>query len=91
MWLVEDRIIPASEGWVAWKEESAQLELARDSDGKRRLQHVRYSAACTVCAASIELLYAQGANKRRIVGCCTEAPQDHVFSFDRVLKTGIRL
>jgi hypothetical protein len=90
-WLLDDRIIPASETWVAWSEELGQLELTEDEGKKRRLQLVRYSAVCPVCADTIELRYSQGPNRRRLVGCCNEAPHDHVFSFDRILRTGHRL
>lgn len=91
MWLVEDRIIPATEAWVGWNEESAQLELAKDSDKQRRLQLVRYTAVCPICAGTIELRYSQGPNRRRLLGCCNEAPHEHVFTFDRVLRRGRRL
>jgi hypothetical protein len=91
VWLLDDRIILASESWVAWSEEISQLELTKDEEEKRRLQLVRYSAVCPVCAGTIELRYSQGPNRRRLVGCCNEAPHDHVFSFDRILRTGFRL
>jgi hypothetical protein len=91
LWLVEDRIALATELWVGWNEETAQLELARDENKRRRLQLVRYSAVCPICAGTVELRYSQGPNRRRLLGCCDEAPQEHVFSFDRVLRTGRRL
>lgn len=91
MWLLEDRIIPATELWVAWNEENAQLELATDEFGHRRLQLVRYTAVCPVCAGTLELRYSQGPNSRRLLGCCTEAPHDHVFSFDRISRLGSRI
>ena len=90
-WLLEDRIIHARDLWVAWSEESAQLELTKDEKGLRRLQLVRYTAVCPVCSGTVELRYAQGPNKRRLLGCCAEAPHDHVFSFDRVSRRGQRL
>ena len=88
VWLIDDRIIPATELWVAWNEENAQIELATDEDKRRRLQLVRYSAACPICAGKIELRYSQGPNRRRLVGCCSEAPHEHVFSFDRIRRMG---
>lgn len=90
-WLLEDRIIPASELWVAWSEDNAQLELTKDEQGHRRLQLVRYTAVCPICAGTLELRYAQEPNKRRLLGCCAEAPHNHVFSFDRVSRRGERL
>jgi hypothetical protein len=91
MWLLDDRIIPATEAWVGWREDNAQLELTRDTAKRIRLQLVRYSAVCQVCAGKVELRYSQGTNRRQLLGCCVEAPHDHVFSFDRVLRRGRRL
>jgi hypothetical protein len=91
VWLVEDRIILATELWVAWGEENAQLELSKGSDNKTRLQLVRFSAVCPICAGTVHLRYSQGPNRRRLIGCCDEAPHDHVFSFDRVLRRGGQL
>lgn len=91
LWLIDDRITLASELWVGWNEDIAQLELALDENKRRRLQLVRYSAVCPVCAGTVELRYAQGTNRRRLVGCCSEVPHEHVFSFDRILRTGRRL
>lgn len=92
VWLLDDRITTASELWVAWGEDRAQLELSKDAVSKRQtLQLVRYSAVCPVCAGTIELRYSQGPNRRRLVGCCNEAPHEHVFSFDRVLRAGQRM
>jgi len=91
VWLLEDRIIPASELWVAWNEANAQLELTKDEHGHRCLQLVRYSAVCPVCAGTLELRYAQEPNTRRLLGCCAEAPHDHVFTFDRISRSGSRI
>lgn len=88
LWLLDDRIVPVKELWVALGEDNAQLELALDEGKRRHLQLVRYSAVCPLCAAKVELRYSQGLNRRQLVGCCAEAPHDHVFSFDRVLRRG---
>jgi len=90
-WLVEDRLIPAGDAWVALHEKAAQLELVNGPDGRRMLQLVRYTAVCPLCAGALELRYSMGRNRRRLVGCCNEAPQDHVFSFDRIRRTGSRI
>lgn len=91
VWLIDDRISLATELWVAWGEETAQLELSTDENNRRRLQLVRYSAVCPICAGTVELRYAQGLNRRRLLGCCNEAPHEHVFSFDRVSRAGQRI
>jgi hypothetical protein len=90
-WIVFDRIGLAGSFLVAFGEADAQLELTDGQDRQRRLQLVRYRAVCPVCAGPIELLYGLGPNRRRLLGCCSELPQEHVFTFDRVLRRGVRL
>lgn len=91
-WLLSDRIILATEVWTAWNEETAQLELVRDKTNRRqRLQLVRYTSVCPVCAGTVELRHSQGPNRRRLIGCCSEAPHDHTFSFDRIRRIGHRI
>ena len=88
-WLLSDRIIPASELLLNWSEEPAQVESFKD--GKARfIGLVRYGATCPVCAAAVELRYGEGTQRRRLFGCCVEAPQEHVFTFDRVTRLGRR-
>lgn len=91
LWLLDDRIVMATELWVGWREEPAQLELVRDENSRQHLRLVRYSAVCPVCAGTIALRYSQGPNPRRLVGCCSEVPHEHLFSFDRVLRKGHRI
>lgn len=88
LWLLDDRLVPAPELFVGWKEEPAQLEMAQE-DGKRMLGLVRYSGTCPVCAAKVELRYGDG-QSRRLFGRCIESPQEHVFTFDRVTRRGSR-
>jgi hypothetical protein len=85
--LLDDRMIVAGEFWVGMNETPAQLELAKEG-GRKTIRLVRYTAVCPLCAGTLELRYSQGPNRRRIVGCCDEAPHDHVFSFDRVSREG---
>ncbi len=89
VWLLEDRIAIASDSLVKLKEETAHLDMAKDGD-HRYIRLVRYKAVCPICAGNIELRYGHGANNRRIFGCCTEVPTEHVFTFDRVTKQGQR-
>lgn len=88
--LLDDRLIIVGDAWVGIDENPAQLELVKE-DGKKVIQLVRYTAVCPICAGTLELRYSQGPNRRRIVGCCDEAPHDHVYSFDRVTRAGYRL
>lgn len=89
VWLLEDRIIQAGDALCAFKEDSAQLDMARDANGKS-IRLVRFGGVCPVCAGRIELRYGAGSNARRLFGCCQDAPNDHVFTFDRVTHIGQR-
>lgn len=91
VWLVEDRVANAPSFWTAASEDPAQFELTATENYQRKLQLVRYTAVCPICAGQVELRYALGLNRRRLVGCCSESPQEHVFSFDRVLRAGKQL
>jgi hypothetical protein len=86
IWLLEDRIVPAGDWLIALSERPSQLELTKE----KRFRLVRFGGTCPICAGEIELRYGQAAQRRRLFGCCSEAPQDHVFTFDRVLRRGTR-
>lgn len=89
-WLMEDRIIPAPELLAGFSEHPCQLEMPKEGNA-RYIRLVRYGGVCPVCAGQIELRYGAGSDSRRLFGCCSEAPQDHVFSFDRVTRRGSRV
>lgn len=57
----------------------------------RYIRLVRYGGVCPVCAGQIELRYGTGSEARRLFGSCSEAPQEHLFSFDRVTRLGRRV
>lgn len=88
-WLVDDRVIPAPEVFTGWSEDPSQLEMARE-DGIKYIRLVRFSGVCPVCAGRIELRYGTGFSARRLFGACNEAPQEHVYEFDRVTRLGQR-
>lgn len=89
VWLIEDRIGFASNMFIKFSENDAHFDLAKDGE-HRYFRLVRYSAVCPICAGSIELRYGTGENYRRLFGCCTEVPTEHVFTFDRVSRVGTR-
>lgn len=89
-WLLDDRITLAPELLTAFSEEPCQLEMPKDKNA-RYIRLVRYSGVCPVCAGQIGLRYGDGTEARRLFGACSEAPQDHVFSFDRVTRKGRRV
>lgn len=88
VWLLEDRIAPAFELLSAWPEEPCQLDMAKDAE-RRYIRLVRYNSVCPICAGKIELHYGLGGQSRRLFGFCSEAPQEHRFTFDRVTRRGV--
>lgn len=89
IWLLEDRIGFASDALIKLSEDTAHLDMAKNGD-HRYVRLIRYSAVCPICAGTVELRYGNGANYRRIFGCCTEVPNEHVFTFDRITRVGTR-
>lgn len=53
--------------------------------------NIKYASQCPVCEAEVLLDKGEPDFPRRIVGRCQESPREHVYSFDRVTKTGMRL
>jgi hypothetical protein len=87
VWLLEDRIAPAFELLAGWSEDPCQLDMVKDAE-HRYIRLVRYGGVCPICAGKIELRYGHGVQSRRMFGCCSEAPQEHRFTFDRVTRRG---
>ena len=93
--LAEDRIMMAPDSLVGYREFGVCIELfkedIKDKSKLRTLRLVKYVAECPLCGAEVLLDKGEPDFPRRIVGRCLESPQEHVFSFDRVTKTGINL
>lgn len=91
--LFEDRIVIAPDWALAWKEFGATIEInrARDPDTPSTIHVSRYSATCPVCGWMVKLERGEPTHSKRIVGRCEENPREHVFSFDRATKQGVRL
>lgn len=93
--LIDDRIIVASESMLGFKEFGVCLELfrpnAKEVGAPKKARMIKYAAQCPVCAAQVLLDVGEPDFPRRIVGRCQESPREHVFSFDRVTRSGYRL
>lgn len=93
--LVDDRIVPASEYMVGFKEFGVCLELFKpegsNADTPKRARMIKYAGTCPICTAQVLLDKGEPDFPRRIVGRCQESPREHVFSFDRATRTGYRL
>lgn len=88
--LAEDRITMATEWWAGFDEPS-QVEMIRTEGKTSHVQLVRYTANCSICGSKVEVLDGKREFPRRLVGRCTESPREHIFSFDRVTRTGFPL
>lgn len=75
--------------WMGFGADPAQVELIRDGDGRlSRMDFVRYTAECPICAKQVRLSPGGREHGRHIVGRCMESPDEHVYSFDRWSKEG---
>lgn len=85
------RIIMAPDLLLNFSEFGVQLELTRidtTPGSASRLGLVRYAATCPICGARVLLESGGGEFHDRLVGRCQESPDEHVFSFDRVSRSG---
>lgn len=92
--LGDKRIIMAPDVLLNFREHGVQLELTRTSNAPAspsRLGLVRYAATCPICGARVMLDNGGREFHRRLVGRCQESPDEHVFSFDRVARSGKHL
>jgi hypothetical protein len=91
--LLDDRIGLAPEWMLHWKESGATVEIlnGENADAPRRIQVLRYTATCPVCGAMVKLDRGEPDFPRRLVGRCEDSPREHVFSFDRITRSGAAL
>ncbi|UPG89500.1 hypothetical protein L2Y96_19200 [Luteibacter aegosomaticola] len=84
------RVTIAPDWLISTKQMYAQFRLTRDSEKKAggRFSLVRFYASCPVCAGAIEVREGGTAFPGRLVGCCSDSPREHVFSFDAVTQRG---
>jgi hypothetical protein len=91
--LLDDRIALAPDWMLHWKESGATVEIVKgeSADAPRRIQVFRYTATCPVCGAMVKLDCGEPDFPRRLVGRCEDSPREHVFSFDRITRSGAAL
>ncbi|MDE3736405.1 hypothetical protein PSH28_07365 [Pseudomonas resinovorans] len=86
--LVDDRVIKAPTALISLLEDSAELEVHRDSEGAQWTRFVRFSGDCPLCTGRVLLMPGEPDQVLPLVGRCVESPYAHVFSFDRVRMQG---
>lgn len=89
--LVDDRVVKAPLALLSMREDSAELEMHRDSEGDKWTHFVRFSGDCPICSGRVLLMSGKPDQALTLVGRCIESPQVHVFSFDRVRLSGVYL
>lgn len=89
-----NRVVLANEAFLSFSTVHGQLRAMRDGQSKaspRQFYVVRHWAICPVCAAEIDLSDGGEEFPGRLVGRCSDAPLEHVYSFDPVRLMGIPL
>ena len=72
--------------------EDRLLELRRlPGHGVNHIFLTRYAATCPTCGASIHISPGRREFHGRLIGRCARAPNEHLFSFDHVTRTGSAL
>jgi len=89
--LVDERVVKATTALVAMFEDSAEIEMHRDSQKHQWTRFVRFSGDCPICGGRVLLAEGKPDHKLPLVGRCGESPYAHVFSFDRVRLKGTYL
>lgn len=87
--LVDRRVIKAPAALLSIWEDSAELEMHRDSEGDKWTRFVRFSGDCPICSGRVLLMPGKPDQTLPLVGRCIESPFAHVYSFDRVRLSGV--
>lgn len=66
------------------------LVIRREGE-KKIVRMLRFTATCPLCGGEVEVQEGRRTLRGRYVGACGRNPVEHVFSFDHVLRTGLRL
>ncbi|AYC31281.1 hypothetical protein D3880_02245 [Pseudomonas cavernae] len=86
--LVDDRVVKTPVSLLSLWEDSAELEMHRDSEKHQWTRFIRFSGDCPLCSGRVLLMPGRPEHKLPLVGRCSESPHAHVFSFDRARLTG---
>ena len=91
------RIAIAPQWLLRFKQATGQLEsvklnkLRKNGNPYRKIELVIYEADCPTCGNKVEIYQGKKEFKGRLIGECTESPREHIFSFDHVTQSGVRL
>lgn len=87
------RVTVAPDLILAMSQMYGQFRLTHDQDKRTggRFSLVRHWSTCPICAGTVEIRNGGKAFPGRLVGCCSDSPREHVYSFDAVTLTGTLL
>ncbi|SEV96477.1 hypothetical protein [Luteibacter sp. 329MFSha] len=88
------RVTVAPDLMLAMSQIYGQFRLSHDEKRKKtggRFSLVRHWSTCPICAGMVEIRDGGKAFPGRLVGCCSDSPREHVYSFDAVTLTGALL
>jgi hypothetical protein len=95
--LLDLSIIQAPLFLMPWNTLYGQLEFfttdQKHGDGRpmRYLRLVVYDSHCPICGAPINVIESGKEFHGRLIGACSESPNEHVYSFDHITKIGVPL
>jgi hypothetical protein len=87
------RITVAPDWMLAMSQMYGQFRLTHDDEKKTggHFSLVRHWSRCSICSGTVEIRDGGAAFPGRLVGCCSDNPREHVYSFDAVTLTGALL
>ena len=79
-------------GFIVWhKVDHADFEMYRDRERNHLTRLTQFRGIYPICSADAVLRTDQSDHNLQLVGHSVESPFAHVYSFDRVLMTGLLL
>jgi hypothetical protein len=88
---VLDWRIVVAPGWMQTDFTSSDRLLELRSPprySEKMLKAVRYTAKCPICEGKVTVCSGGKEFSNRIIGRCEEAPKEHVYAFDHVMRVG---
>ncbi|MBW2940503.1 hypothetical protein [Zhongshania aquimaris] len=94
--VIERSILIAPDWMSGFTVPSAQLELREVGtfESGRAIRQIRlavYEGECPICGGSINVEDGKGEFKGRLIGECSRARAEHIYSFDHISKVGVPL
>ena len=87
--ILPDTRIGMAPWWIQLGEKDRLLEWrCPPRHPEKSIKASRYTAICPLCKGKVVVKSGGIRHWGRLVGCCEEAPSEHVFSFDHVLRRG---